>query len=76
MQPGLWLHRTSPDPRLPGSPIPIRLLFGRDVRTQIEAVSPDLDNSELMGTGLHSLIANKQEDWRHVFKSETYQNSL
>ena len=76
VQPALWLHRTSPDPRLPGSPTPFRLLFRRDVRTQIEAVSPDLDNSELMGTGLQSLIDNKEEDWRHVLKSETYQKAL
>ena len=76
MKLALWLHRTSPDPRLPGSPTPFRLLFGHDVHTQIEAVPPDLDNSELMGTDLHSLIANKQEDWRHVLKSETYQRAL
>ena len=47
-----------------------------DVRTQIETVSPELDGSELMGTGLHSRIAHKQQDWRHLLKSETYQKAL
>ena len=75
VQPALWLHRTTPDPRLPGSPTPFRLLFGRNVRTQIEAVSPELDGSDLMDTGLHSLIANKQEDWRQVLKTDTYQRA-
>ena len=33
MQPALWLHGTTPDPRLPGKTTPFRLLFGRDCRT-------------------------------------------
>ena len=39
VQPALWLHRTTPDPRLPGKAAPFSLLFGRDCRSQMDATS-------------------------------------
>ena len=64
VQPALWLHRTTPDPSLPGQATPMLLLFGRDCRTQMNATSPspDYDGME----GLHNLIADKSETLRQV----------
>ena len=62
VQPALWLHRTTPDPRLPSKATPFRLLFGRDCRTQMKATSPSRDNEGIVG--LHNLIADKSENFR------------
>ena len=64
VQPALWLHRTTPDPRLPNNATPFRLLFGRDCRTQMDATSPHPDNEG--ANGLHNLIADKSENLRQV----------
>ena len=64
MQPALWLHRTTPDPRLPNKATPFCLLFGRDCRTQMDATSPSPDNENT--DGLHNLIADKSENLRQV----------
>ena len=60
MQPALWLHRTTPDPRLPGEATPCLLLFGRVCRTQMDATSPSPDDEGM--EGLHTLIADKSEN--------------
>lgn len=64
VQPALWLHRTTPDPRLPSKATPFRLLFGHDYRTQMDATSPSPDNEGIVG--LHDLIADKSENLRLV----------
>ena len=64
VQPVLWLHRTTPDPRLPGEATPFLLLFGRDCRTQIDATSPSPDDERM--EELHNLIADKSEDLRQI----------
>ena len=64
VQLALWLHRTTPDPRLPSKATPFRLLFGRDCRTQMDATSPSPDNEGIVG--LHNLIADKSENLRLV----------
>ena len=64
VQPAIWLHRTTPDPRLPSKATPFRLLFGRDCRTQMEATSPSPDSKGIVG--LHNLIADKSENLRLV----------
>ena len=64
VQPALWLHRTTPDPQLPGKATPFRLLFGRDCRTQIDATSPSPDNEGMVG--LHNLIADQSESLRLI----------
>ena len=67
MQPAHWLQRTTPPPRLPCSPTPFGLLFGRDVRSQIDEVTPELDSSDfLLHGGLHSFVADSREAWREV----------
>ena len=66
VQPALWLHRPTPDPRLPGKATPFRLLIGRDYRTEMEATSPS-PNDEGMD-GLHNPIADKSENLRQVNK--------
>ena len=43
VQPAVYIHRTTPDLRLPGKPTPFRLFFGRDVRTQLDATHPEID---------------------------------
>ena len=56
-------------PRLSGSPTPFELLFGRDVRSQIDAVTPELDGSDfLQHGGLHNFVADRKEAWREVTK--------
>ena len=65
-QPTLWLHRTTPDPRLPGKATLFCLLFGRDYRTQMDATSPSPDGEGR--DGLHNLIADKSENLRQVQK--------
>ena len=64
VQPALWLHRTALDPRLPGKATPLRLLFGRDCRTQMDATSSSPDDEGM--DGLHNLIADKNENLRQV----------
>ena len=57
MQPAPWLQRTTPLPRLSDSPTPLKLLFGRDVRSQIDAVTPELGCSDfLQHGGLHNFV--------------------
>ena len=69
MQPARWLQSTTPLPRLPGSPTPFKLLFGRDVRSQIDAVTPELDGSDfLQHGGIHNFVADRKEAWREVAK--------
>ena len=64
MQPALWLHRSTPDPRLPGKATPLPLLFGRDCHIQMNATSPSPDDKGM--DGLHNPIADKSENLRQV----------
>ena len=64
VQPALWLHQTAPDPRVPGTATPFRLLFRRDCRTQMDVTSPSPDDEGM--DGLHNLIADKSENLRQV----------
>ena len=64
VQPALWLHRTTPDPRLPGKATPFRLLFSRGCRTQMDATSPSPTDEGM--DGLHNLIADKNENLRQI----------
>ena len=60
------LHRTTPDPRLPGKTTPFLLLFVRDCRTQMDATSPSPDDESM--DELHNLIGGKSENLRQVQK--------
>ena len=53
----LWLHRTMHDPHLPSKATSFSLLFVRDARTQIDAVTPEVDGRDIKG-GLHSFVAD------------------
>ena len=64
VQPTLWLHRTTPDPRLPGKTTPFLLLFDRNCRTQMDATTPSADGKGV--DGLHNLVADKSENLRQV----------
>lgn len=44
---------------LPGSATTFPLLFGRDVCTQIDAVSPELDRSYFKGGVTHIFVADR-----------------
>ena len=61
--PTLWLHRTTPDPWLPGKVTLFRLLFGQNCRTQMNATSPSPDDDGMDGL---LLIADKSENLRQV----------
>ena len=64
VQPTLWLHRTTPDPCLPGKATPFLLLFGRNYRNQMDATTPSPDDEGM--EGLHNLIVDKSEPLRQV----------
>ena len=66
VQPVLSLHRTTPDPRLPGKVTSFHLQFGRDNRTQMDATSLSPDDEGM--DGLHNLIMDKSENLRQVQK--------
>ena len=46
VKPSIWLHRTTPNSRLPGKATAFGLLFGHDCRTQMDATisSPDVES--------------------------------
>ena len=54
-----WIHRVTPDTTLPGGASPYRILFGRDPRSHIDAVTPALDSNTL-GQGLERTVADQQ----------------
>ena len=66
VQPTLWLHPTTPDPRLPGKATLFLLLFGRDCRTQMDAFLPSPDDEGM--DGLHNFFADKSKNLRQVKK--------
>ncbi|CAM9983111.1 unnamed protein product, partial [Choristocarpus tenellus] len=59
--------RTTPDPSDPLNPTPFRVLFGRDPRTQLDAVIPKLDGDVEVG-GLDSFIEQRRQNFREVRK--------
>ena len=63
-QPALWLHRTTPVPRLPGKVTPSLLRFGRDCGTQMDATTPSPDDEGM--EILHNLIADKGKTLRQL----------
>ena len=65
VQPALWIHRTTPDLRLPGKPTPFRLFFGRDARTQLDATHPEIDGGDFRG-GMHSYVTDKRQAYKEV----------
>ena len=65
VQPALWIHRTTPDLRLPGKPTPFRLFFGRDAPTQLDATHPEIDGGDFRG-GMHSYVADKRQAYKEV----------
>ena len=65
VQPALWIHRTTPDLRLPGKPTAFRLFFGRDTSTQLDATHPEIDGGDFRG-GMHSYEADKCQAYKEV----------
>ena len=55
-----WIQRTTPDPCLPSGGTPFRILFGRDARTNLDALTPTLDGDGFR-TGLDNFVAEKQQ---------------
>ena len=66
--PACWIQRVTPDPSLPSSPTPFRLLLGRDARTQLDSITPVVDGVEYKG-GLDAFVADKQQAFREVRKA-------
>ena len=65
VRPALWIHRTTPDLRLPGKPSSFRLFFGRDARTQLDATHPEIDGGDLRG-GMHSYVVDKHQAYKEI----------
>ena len=60
-----WIQRTTPNPRLPSSGTPFRILFGRDARSNLDALTPTLDG-DTFRTGLDNFMAEKQQTFLEV----------
>ena len=54
-----WIQRTTPDPRLPSGGTPFRILFGRDSRSNLDALTPAMDGDPFC-TALDASVAGKQ----------------
>lgn len=78
VQSALLIQGTSPGTRLPGHPIPFRLLFGGDAQPQLNAVQPEIDGGGFAG-GKHSYAAGKQQAFRkrceRVYANDMRSNS-
>lgn len=72
----MWLYRTAPDPSLPDSTTLFCLLFGRDARTQIDAVFPGLDETGLVGIGLNTYTSNQARMARPEMQRERNRMSI
>ena len=57
-----WIQRTTPDPRLPSGGTPFRILFGRDARSNLDALTPALDGKAFR-TGLDNFVAENQQSF-------------
>ena len=60
-----WIHRVSPDTKLPGGASPYGVLFGRDPRSHLDAVTPALDDNSL-GQGREQTVADQQRMTREI----------
>ncbi|CAM9973671.1 unnamed protein product [Choristocarpus tenellus] len=65
VSPACWAQRTTPDLSDPLNPTSFRVLFGRDPRTQLDAVIPKLDGDVDVG-GLDSFIEQRRQNFREV----------
>ena len=63
--PACWVQRVTPDPALPANMTPFRVLFGRDARTQIDAMTLSIDGAEFRG-GLDSVVADRHQAFVEV----------
>ena len=54
-----WIQRTTPDPCLPSGGTPFRILFGRDAHTNLDALTPALDDG--FRTGMDNFVADKHQ---------------
>ena len=62
-----WIHRITPDEALPGNASPYRMLFGREPRSHIDAVTQALDDTSF-GHGLKRTVADQQRMTREILK--------
>ena len=56
---------TTPDLCIPSGGTPFRILFGRDARTNLDALTPVLDGHSFF-TGLNNFVAEKQQTFREL----------
>ena len=61
VDPALWVQRTTPDTALPGHPTAFKLLFGREPRTQLDAVSPEAESPPL-----HNMVEQQKQNLKEV----------
>ena len=57
-----------PRPSFISNPTPFRLLFARDARTQLDAITPVIDGVECKG-GLDACVSDKRQAFREVCKA-------
>lgn len=54
-----WIRQISPDPTLPNAVIPFRILFGRKLRTTLDALMSETDAGPDMG-GVDTFFVQEQ----------------
>lgn len=59
------IHRVTPDPSLPGGITPFKMLFGRNPRTPLDDIAPDLDRPAF-GEGLERTVADRKQMFNEV----------
>ena len=62
-----WVKRTTPDTTLPSAISPFEVLFGRKPRTQLDALTPQV-NGEASGQGLVEFVEERKRRLREVYE--------
>ena len=67
-----WIKRTMPDPLIPSTMTPSQLLFDRSLRTALDMLVPQIDDTEATG-GLSNFIESRRHNMGEV--AEALKNS-
>ena len=62
-----WIHRVTPDESLPGGASPYRILFGREPRSHIDAMTQALDGDSF-GQGLERTVTDQQRMTQEILR--------
>ena len=62
------MKRILPGPSLPNAVTPFYLLFGREPRTSLDALAPQLDGDDLSAGNLETFVEERRHTFREVRK--------